>query len=317
MRTGAAQGTAGHFHEAGFYTSDDEFRALILPFAEEGIAAGEPVVLGYDRRKNDLLRSWLPESPGVTFAGDQSLYSSPALAIAAYRRLLEQHAAAGAGQIRVAGEVPHPGNGGRFEGWDRYECALNTVWDDFPVWGLCLYDATTAPATVLDAVERTHPWLLTPDGTHRASERYQDLLTFETPAPQPDPLALTVPLVNLTGCSAAAARHALLQAADGLVSGQTLDDLLIGTSEAVSNALRHGRPPVTVRIWAARDRVLVHIGDQGTGPGHPLAGLIPPAGTADAPGFGLWLLHQLSIDVAFLRDDGGFTLRLRAGAIPA
>jgi hypothetical protein len=42
-RTGAARGQAGHFHEAGFYASDDEFRALIVPFAEEGIAAGEPV----------------------------------------------------------------------------------------------------------------------------------------------------------------------------------------------------------------------------------------------------------------------------------
>ena len=40
MRTGAARGHAGHFHEAGFYGSDTEFRALIVPFAEEGIAAG-------------------------------------------------------------------------------------------------------------------------------------------------------------------------------------------------------------------------------------------------------------------------------------
>ena len=48
MRTGAARGHTGHFHEAGFYGSDAEFRALIVPFAEEGIAAGEPVIIGYD-----------------------------------------------------------------------------------------------------------------------------------------------------------------------------------------------------------------------------------------------------------------------------
>jgi len=36
MRTGAARGQAGHFHEAGFYASDTEFRALIVPFVVLG-----------------------------------------------------------------------------------------------------------------------------------------------------------------------------------------------------------------------------------------------------------------------------------------
>ena len=137
MRTGAARGQAGHFHEAGFYASDDEFRALIVPFAEEGIAAGEPVIIGYDDRKSALLRSWLSDPSAVEFIGDESLYATPARAIATYRRLFEFHAAMGAGQIRIAGDVPHPGNGRRFEGWDRYEAAVNTVWPDFPVWSRC------------------------------------------------------------------------------------------------------------------------------------------------------------------------------------
>ena len=55
MRTGAARGQVGHFHEAGFYGSDAEFAALIVPFAEEGIAAGEPVIIGYDDRKSRLV----------------------------------------------------------------------------------------------------------------------------------------------------------------------------------------------------------------------------------------------------------------------
>jgi hypothetical protein len=89
MRTGAARGRAGHFHEAGFYSSDAEFRALILPFAEQGIAAGEPVILGYDDRKSGLLRSWLTDPSAVEFIGDTALYATPARAIAAYRRLFE------------------------------------------------------------------------------------------------------------------------------------------------------------------------------------------------------------------------------------
>jgi hypothetical protein len=40
MRTGAPRGQVGHFHEAGFYGSDAEFRALIVPFAEKGHRRG-------------------------------------------------------------------------------------------------------------------------------------------------------------------------------------------------------------------------------------------------------------------------------------
>jgi hypothetical protein len=127
MRIGAAYGRIGHFHEAGFYASDTEFRALIVPFVEEGVAAGEPVIIGYDDRKVDLLQSRLTNPSAVTFIRDKSLYATPARAIATYRRLFERHVAAGAAQIRIAGDVPHPGNGGRFEGWDRYESAVNTA----------------------------------------------------------------------------------------------------------------------------------------------------------------------------------------------
>jgi hypothetical protein len=58
-----------------------------VPFAEEGIAAGEPVIIGYDDRKSGLLRSWLTDLSAVTFIGDKSLYATPARAIATYRRL--------------------------------------------------------------------------------------------------------------------------------------------------------------------------------------------------------------------------------------
>jgi anti-sigma regulatory factor (Ser/Thr protein kinase) len=317
MRAGAARGHAGHFHEAGFYGSDAEFRALIVPFAEEGIAAGEPVIIGYDDRKSGLLRSWLTDPSAVEFIPDNSLYATPARAIATYRRLFEFHQAMGAGQIRIAGDVPHPGNGGRFEGWDRYECAVNTVWQDFPVWGRCLYDTATAPAAVLDAVERTHPRIISPSGDRHRSGRYQDVSQFQGLAAAPDPLEQSTPLIELTGSSPADARHALTQAGRGRLPDTVLDNLLIGTSEAVTNALLYGDPPATVRIWAAPNRIVVHVHDNGPGPANPLAGLIPPASSAADAELGLWLTHQLDIDVTLIYGHDGFTVRLRGGTSPA
>ena len=313
VRTGAARGQAGHFHEAGFYRSDAEFSALVVPFAEEGIAAGEPVILGYDDRKSALLRSWLTEPSAVEFVGDESLYAKPARAIAAYRRLFEFHVAMGAGQIRIAGDVPHPGNGGWFEGWDRYEAAVNVVWQDFPVWGRCLYDAATAPAAVLDAVERTHPRIVSPSGQRRDCGRYQDPLGFEGLPYAPDPLEGSAPAAELAGRPAADARHLLAQIADGRVPATIATDLLIGVTEAVTNAQAHGRPPVTVRIWAAGERVVVTVHDTGPGPADRLAGLVPvPSSTPDwHAGMGLWVTHQLDLDVTLRHAGDGFTVRLR------
>jgi anti-sigma regulatory factor (Ser/Thr protein kinase) len=314
MRTGAARSQAGHFHEAGFYGSDAEFRTLIVPFAEEGIAAGEPVVLGYDDRKSALLRSWLSDPSAVEFVGDESLYAKPARAIKAYRRLFEFHVAMGAGQIRIAGDVPHPGDGGWFEGWDRYEAAINTVWQEFPVWGRCLYDTTTAPPAVLEVVERTHPRMVSPSGQRRESGCYQyDALAFEGLPYAPDPLEDSTPAAELVNRPAAEARHALARIARGRVPGPVVPDLLIGVTEAVTNAQRHGRPPVIARIWAAGDRVVITVHDTGHGPADRLAGLVPvPSSTPDRHlGMGLWVTHQLDIDVTLRYAGDGFTIRLR------
>jgi anti-sigma regulatory factor (Ser/Thr protein kinase) len=307
----------GNFHEAGFYGSDAEFAALIVPFVEEGVAAGEPVIIGYDERKAGLLRSWLADPAAVEFVGDQSLYATPARAITAYWRKFEFHLARGAGQIRIAGDVPHPGNGRPFEGWDRYECAVNTAWQDTPVWSRCLYDTTTAPPAVLEVVERTHPRLVSPSGQRRASDRYQPVPVFKGLPPAPDPLEATTPMAELTDRPAAVTRHALAQIGRGRIADATLTDLIIAASEAASNALRYGQPPVTVRIWATPDRVVVSIHDTGPGPTDPLAGLIPAASSTPNPGLGLWVMHQLDIDTALIHTDGGFTVRLRTGAMPA
>jgi anti-sigma regulatory factor (Ser/Thr protein kinase) len=312
MRTGAAHGYAGHFHEAGFYGSDAEFLALILPFVEEGLAAGEPVVIGYDDRKSDLLRSRLTDPSSVEFIVDRGLYATPTRAIATYRRLFEFHVALGAGQIRIAGDVPHPGNGREFEGWDRYECAVNTVWQDFPVWGRCLYDTTTASAAVIDAVERTHPRLLASAGSRYRSGRFQELAEFEALPPVPDPLEAVTPSIELIDRPPAEARRALIRIASGRLEAKTLKELIQAASEAAGNAIYHGEPPVTVRIWATSRRIVVSVHDCGPGPADPLAGLVPATQDPLLPGWGLWLIHQFDIDTALIRSGDGFTVRLRA-----
>jgi len=312
MRTEPA-GRLGRFHEAGFYRSDAEFGALIVPFVEEGVAAGQPVIIGYDDRKASLLRSWLDDPAAVAFIADSSLYATPARAIASYWQMFEDLTAAGATQIRIAGDVPHEGNGGRFAGWDRYESAANTVWDRFPVWSRCLYDATTAAPRVLDIAARTHPRIVLPSGQYQPSRRYQQAADFQPLPPDPDPLEDSVPAIVMSDPSLAQVRHLLTSIGHGRVPGTALDDLMVGVGEAVSNARRHGGPPVTARIWAGSGRILVHVHDTGPGPADPLAGLVPVWARPGRRRGGLWLMHMLDLDVALIRSRDGFTVRLAAG----
>jgi hypothetical protein len=312
MRSGRARGCVGHVHEAGFYASDEEFLALIVPFVTEGLAAGEPVVIGYDDRKCDLLRAELSRPQAVTFIADTRLYATPARAIEAYREQFEDHVAVGAEQIRIAGDVPHEGNGGRFAGWDRYESAVNAVWQDYPVYSRCLYDATTVAASVRDVVERTHRRVLTADGRVTTSRHYQEVPDFEGLPPAADPLEATGPGVALVDASLKQIRRRVAGAAHGRVDPDAFDQLMFALSEAVINAQLYGRPPVTVRAWTGPDRIVVHVHDAGPGPGDTLTGLVAAPDGAGGAGLGLWLAHQLSgIDIALLSDDG-FTVRLRA-----
>ena len=96
-----------------------------------------------------------------------------------------------------------------------------------------------------------------------------------------------------------------------------IQDFLIGVSEAVSNALLYGQPPVTVRIWAGPGRLVVSVHDRGAGPTDRLAGLVPASqrGTGSGMGLGLWVMHQLDLDVALCYADDGFTVRLRGGDV--
>jgi hypothetical protein len=100
---------------------------------------------------------------------------------------------------------------------------VNTVWDDFPVRGLCLYDTTTAPAAVLAVAARTHPSIVSPSGTHRAKDRFQDAREFEALPFAPDPLEQTRPMIEQVDRSAAEARQALAQIGRSRVADESLE----------------------------------------------------------------------------------------------
>jgi anti-sigma regulatory factor (Ser/Thr protein kinase) len=320
VRTGAAAGHAGYFHEAVYYASDEELLAVVVPFLRGGVAEDEPTIVALGEQHAALVRTALParDAAKVVFHPGGDMYARPASAIRSYREMLAGYAAAGAGQIRIIGELPPTELGATWDWWARYEAAINHAYDEFPLWSMCAYDTRTTAREVLADVARTHPRSAAPGDRHLPSQDYVEperFLLEPTPV-VPDPVQLTQPPVELKDPSPRDARAVLGRLAatlpDGAVDEDKLADLQLAVTEIVTNALGHGRPPVVVRCWAGADRIVVTVTDGGTGPKDPYAGL-QAAAHAPMGGVGLWLAHQLCDHVTFDRGADGFTVRMISG----
>jgi anti-sigma regulatory factor (Ser/Thr protein kinase) len=327
-RTGLGAGRAGYVHESVLYGSDAELLDCVLPFLTGGLAAGEPTFVAFGPEHTALIRLALPDRRLRYLDGDDR-YTRPASAIAAYRTMLGELTnpagpAGGARQVRIVGELPPAVMAGAWPWWARYEAAVNLAYDAFPLWSVCTYDRHATPATVLADVARTHPLRMLPGDRHEPNTAYQQPAEFIAGygAGEPDPLEAAAPLIDLTDPAPVEARHAI-QDADrrGVLPTVTeLSTVVIAVHEAVTNAFRHGKPPVRLRLWAAPDRVLAAITDLGDGPADPFAGLWPDPDRTDG-GMGLWIIHELCDHVS-VDTTSSCTVRLtfgrpRHGARPA
>ncbi|MDQ2585431.1 anti-sigma factor RsbA family regulatory protein [Saccharothrix yanglingensis] len=307
----------GYDHSAAYYASDEDLLSVVVPFLLDGLEAGEPTVVSLTPERSELVRSALPRSAGVVFTANDDVYARPASAIRSYREMMAGFVADGARGIRIAGEVPKAALTTSWDWWARYESAVNHAYDDFPLRSMCLYDTRDTPRHVLDDVARTHPFALTAGGGRRTVGDYVPPPAFlAEPRPAaPLPIESTPPLADVVVRTSAEARRAVADANRARLPAAEFEDLLLSVSEVATNAVRHGSPPVRLRVWADRDRVVVEVHDTGAGPTDPFAGLLP-APDRDLGGLGLWLVHQLCAHVALRRDESGFAVRLVAGDLP-
>lgn len=304
--------TDGFRHEACLYGSDDDFLDVVSPFVKDGIAAGEKVVLALSRPQAQLVRSTIPEVRQATVVPSGQRYLRPATTIQALLETFRSHAARTSVQMRVVGAVLDPPRT-TWDPWARYEAAINDIFADFQVWGLCLYDTRQVTDEILDDVERTHPYIQRPGERPVRNSKFEPASTFlrNRKPPRPDPIESTPPLTELVNPTAARARHAVVEAGAGSkLAANTIADLILGVSEIVTNAHLHGAAPVVLRIWSSHDRIVATVHDCGQGPADPLAGLLPAQPTGEGCGLGLWVTHQICSEVIHDNSPNGFTVRL-------
>jgi anti-sigma regulatory factor (Ser/Thr protein kinase) len=304
-------------HRALIADSDADLVAGATTFVCEGLAVGQPVVIACTEETTALLRTALGDQPEAQWAEWSDVFGSgAAAAVTAVRRLTERHRIADATVVRVVLEPfagPDPDS---WREWQRYEAVLDHEIVDEPALALCVTDARRVPQPLVATARATHSLLATADG-ERPNPDHVDPEDFlqSLPVP-PEPLENTEPLLqadavrDLRGLRRELAdRAAEANLAPG--SEPALEDFLLAVDEMTTNALRHGRPPVSLRLWANGRRLVCTITDRGAGFEDPFIGYGPAHGDdLSLGGMGLWLARQLCDHVDITPDGVGVQVRL-------
>ncbi|RFU36552.1 sensor histidine kinase [Actinomadura logoneensis] len=303
------------------YDRADDLLDGALPFLREGIEGGDRVLAVTTLAMHMLLRDKLgADAAGVEFFDSDRWYAHPARHLADTLALAET-AAWQKRRLRVLGEPAwaRRGPAERSE-WQRIEAITNAAFADTGAALLCAY-SRTLPAGVVAASRQTHPETTRGRAT-LPNPGYQDPWLYNArldsgplpPAPD-DAFDLPIDVPDLYWIRVYVtdfARRTPLPEDD-------LQRLLVAVTEVVTNALRHGRPPIALRLWLEPGELVCEVTDRGHWTERTGFGLIPPKPAGGAGRFGLWAVRLLCslVQIRTGRDGTTVRLRLQVPGVPA
>lgn len=303
--TGAWTGHA-FAHEAFVYEHEDEVAQRCVPFVEEGLARGEPVIVVATERVRAVLGDALAGDVDrlAVLAPAETWWQGADGTLAAYDRDLRGLLATGS-PWRLIGEPIWLGyKGGRV--WSRREAVANDCYAAMPYYSLCLHDRSRlAPEIVADAL-RTHP--LTWDGQQPVpSPAYEPTDAFLAAA-EPPWTPRPSQAVTTRVATAREARADVRALAYYLGWESRLDDMLIAVNELVVNAVT-AAGAASVGGWVEGGRLVWEVADDGGARLPVIAGYVPPAEAAES-GRGLWLARGTADDMSVRSPGQGTVIRL-------
>jgi anti-sigma regulatory factor (Ser/Thr protein kinase) len=304
---GDSSALPGLTHLAVLYRGLPEYADTVTSFVDEGLAAGEPVMVAVPGPKADLVRTGV-KGRGTYFVDMAELGRNPGRIIPAIQEFLQQHrdqASRFVGEPIWLGRRPD-----EIAEATRHEALINVALADAPATILCPYDCGVLSQSVLDDCWRTHPEVLRA-GLTEESEAYEDPAAVYAD----DAWPLSPPPSGLEGrqfrsdTDLSRVRswvHELGWAA-GLAVDR-VDDLVLAVSEVAGNSVRHGGGVGVLRVWRnEEDAVVCEIRDAGYIT-DPLVGRRAPGRNHDVNG--LWLVNQLCDLVEIRSSPTGTQVRL-------
>jgi anti-sigma regulatory factor (Ser/Thr protein kinase) len=298
-------------HEAYFYRDMAGFTEAARAFVEEGVAAGEVVLVAVSAPQIEALRQVLDPRAAVTFTDMARLGRNPGRIISVWRKFVRGNTLAG----RVVRGIGEPVWAGRSTAelieCQRHEVLLNVAFVDGPQWRLmCPYNVTALDPEVLDEAQRSHP-VVGSDGARTPSGHYEpDLGRLNPPLPPP---STPVRELVFSARNLREVRELVGEQAD--IAGLTKDqagDFMLATHETAVNSVLHGGGLGSMRLWHEPGRLVCEFHDQGW-IADPLVGRTAPAPGA-LHGRGLWLANELCDLVQLRSSADGTVVRMHVAA---
>ena len=279
-------------HEGLYYGDLDEYLAGAVPFIEDGLASGVPVLVAVPADRHETLRAALgDDADRVRFRDMAEAGRNPNRIIPwVLRAFIDEHRPR---RARIIGEPIFVGRTPEEIGpCIQHEALINVAFAGVDAMILCPYDVAQL-SHIVSAAEHTHPVIVERDGRRRPGD-YLDPATVvdmhNMPLPEPTTVdeAFVFDLPRLGDLRRVVAHHAV---SAGL-SAERVADAQVAVTEIATNALTHGGPTIaTLRAWSDPGRVVYEI--RGAGQiADPMAGrVVPPPDTPH--GRGLLVANRL------------------------
>lgn len=302
--------SSGLVHDAFVYSSHEELFAGTVPFIEEGIERGEPILAAPTHANARLLQKRLGKRASAVDWAENSESHRAVERLGIFLDYVGGHVEAGATRVRLLGEPCWPTDGGPgVIEWKRYESFLNMALAPLPVWLVCPYDSSSLAPDIVDDACCTHPNMGYGEG-RASSPDYADPLDFarrlnRTPLTRPPADAAE----GYFKSPAPARRFVSAQARIAGLSTEKLHDAELAASEVSANVFTHAAEVARIRAWTEDGVFVFDIEDTGRGIDDPFPGYTIPELTAQN-GRGLLMARRLADVVEVRTTPTGALVRL-------
>ena len=309
MQASPERSRQSYRHEAYLWHDETDFASGLVPFINEGLDAGEPVMVAVIPEHTAWLRKALGgRADEVTFVDMGQLGRNPARIIPAWQEFLDRNSGDGK-PVRGIGEPIWPGR--RPEELlecQLHEALLNVAVDpELPFWLICPYDAEGLSQEIVEEAHRSHPVIVEAD-SYQGSPRYggrphvEALFGAELAELASAPISTTFNSEDVSRLFA----YVRLEVYVAGLSAEKASDLAAATQRLALSSLHRGASGGTVRIWRMPHALVCEVADA-TIVNDVLHGRRQPT----APDHdGLWLANQLCDLVQMRSTTAGTTVRV-------
>lgn len=312
--TSALAGKSGR-SERGFahlglcYDNAVSYLAGVVPFIEQALAEGTPVMVAVPGDKLGLIRRQLGAAAAkaqladMTVAGRNPGWILPGVLL----EFADRHAG---GPVAMVGEPIWPDRSDtEYPACVVHEALINAAFAGRDGAVLCPYDATNLKPAVLQDALQTHPEMLE-NGQRWPSELYTEpqvtVAEFRTALPPPP--AGSVSVTYRRPDDLAGLRRFVMEKAQAAGFDQhRAADVAVAVNELATNTLDHTAGGGELTVWTDRRAFVCQVEDTG----HLtdlLAGYVPPSPT-ERRGRGLILANRVSDLVRMHTQPGKTTFR--------